>query len=345
MTRYFRYTLETVTRTKTDAPQSADQSSCKVASLDFENKVETEIAFEAIEEEIARGRFVWVDFDSSREESFDLLLDETQILNARVKTAVRRDESVVYERYEDCLHVSLVACQMQGIHFLERCLHVILGEKFMVTVHRGQNPIIEKLRQQYQTDFREYAETPSFLLFDISDFLIAHYQEIQTEFENQVEKVQDALMSDLDESIFSRVSELGADILRFRKVLLPTRATLTELASRKSPFVSDATQSFLSTMQGTLDRVLQDLLVARDILSESLDLHMSLVAHRTNRVVTRLTAVSIVFLPLTFLCGVYGMNFEFMPELKWKIGYPGFWVLVVLITALQLMLLRKKDII
>ena len=94
-----------------------------------------------------------------------------------------------------------------------------------------------------------------------------------------------------------------------------------------------------------LDRTLQDLLVDRDILSESLDLHMSLVAHRTNRVLTRLTAVSMVFLPLTFLCGIYGMNFEFMPELAWPVGYALFWGIVILVTTLQLILLRKKKLI
>ena len=192
---------------------------------------------------------------------------------------------------------------------------------------------------------REYAQTPSFFVYDIADFLITHYQSVQAKFEDQVELVQNALVSDVDESLFSRVSELGSDILKFRKVLLPARTTLTELATRKSPFVSDETQDFLSRMLGTLDRTLQDLLVARDILSESLDLHMSLVAHRTNRVVTRLTAVSVVFLPLTFLCGIYGMNFEFMPELAWPVGYALFWAVVILVTTLQLIFLRRKKLI
>ena len=160
-----------------------------------------------------------------------------------------------------------------------------------------------------------------------------------------METVQDALVSDVEESLFSRVSDLGSDILKFRKILLPARATMTELATRKSPFISSETQDFLSRMLATLDHTLQDLMVARDILSESLDLHMSLVVHRTNRVITRLTAVSMVFLPLTFLCGIYGMNFEFMPELAWPVGYALFWVVVILVTTFQLVLLRRKKLI
>ena len=121
--------------------------------------------------------------------------------------------------------------------------------------------------------------------------------------------------------MFARISELGADLLHFRKVLLPARAVLTDLSTRRSLFISEATQPFLGNMVGTVEHVLQDMLVDRDILSESLNLYMSMVGHRTNQVMKRLTVVSVVFLPLTFLVGVYGMNFEVLPELKWRFGY------------------------
>jgi magnesium transporter len=83
------------------------------------------------------------------------------------------------------------------------------------------------------------------------------------------------------------------------------------------------------------------MLVDRDILSEALDLYMSLVGHRTNQVMKKLTAVSVVFLPLTFLVGVYGMNFEIFPELRWRFGYLYFWGVVVGLVALLMGLLRR----
>jgi magnesium transporter len=94
-------------------------------------------------------------------------------------------------------------------------------------------------------------------------------------------------------------------------------------------------------MVGTIERVLQDLLVDRDILSESLNLYMSMVGWRTNRVMNRLTVVSVIFLPLTFLCGVYGMNFEIMPELKWERGYSFFWTIAIAMAAGLVFYMRK----
>ena len=144
--------------------------------------------------------------------------------------------------------------------------------------------------------------------------------------------------------MFAEASELGADLLHLRKVVLPARAVLTELSTRKSPFVSEATQPYLGNMVGTIERVLQDVLVDRDILSNSLNNYMSLVAHKTNQIMSKLTVVSIIFLPLTFLCGVYGMNFDMIPELHLWWGYAGFWIVAAIIVGALLWLMRRNKL-
>jgi magnesium transporter len=187
------------------------------------------------------------------------------------------------------------------------------------------------MRRHYRQDFRRFAHTPSFLVYEIWDHLVDNYLTVQRMFEERVEELQRD----------TRVSELGSDLLHFRKVVMPARASLADLSSRRSLFVGETTQRHLANMVSTLERVLQDLLVDRDILSESLNLYMSLVSHRTNQIMKRLTVVSVIFLPLTFLCGVYGMNFEFLPELSWRYGYAWFWSLALIIVLTIVGLSRR----
>jgi len=97
-------------------------------------------------------------------------------------------------------------------------------------------------------------------------------------------------------------------------------------------------------MVGTIERVLQDVLVDRDILSNALNNYMSMVAYQTNKVMNKLTVVSVIFLPLTFLCGVYGMNFTVLPEKDWEYGYVYFWALVVAITVGLIWLMRRNKV-
>src|SRR5262249_53776940 len=155
-------------------------------------------------------------------------------------------------------------------------------------------------------------------VYELWDQLTESYLGMQRALEGRVEVLQRELMGEADDRVFARVAELGADLLRFRQVLVPARAVLADLATRRSLFLSDLTQSHLTTLVGPVEPLQQDTLVDRDILTESLNLHMSLVAHRTNLVMRKLTVVSVIFLPLTFLCGVYGMNFRHLPELEWR---------------------------
>ena len=99
---------------------------------------------------------------------------------------------------------------------------------------------------------------------------------------------------------------------------------------------------YLQALVGSIDGLVADLAVDREILAETLNLYIGLVGHRTNQVVNRLTVVSFVFLPLTFLCGVYGMNFRHLPELEWEYGYAAFWVTTVTLAGAGLYLMRRR---
>lgn len=313
--------------------------------LDFERKAERRIEIDGVAAAMAEGRFVWIDLDVSdaaeaRKAVGPLGLCSDEILD----DALTNEPATQSGRYDEYLHFVVTGCRLQGAHFdLER-VDAVVGERFLLTMHKGPVVFLDAVRKVYRSDFHRFAKSPSFLVYEIWDHLVENYLGVQKRFEERVEKLQTQLIGDVDDRVFSHVSELGADLLHFRKVVLPARAVLADLASRKSLFISDATQPFLMNMVGTLERVLQDLLVDRDILNDSLNLYMSMVGHRTNRVMNRLTVVSVIFLPLTFLCGVYGMNFEVLPELKWQHGYAYFWAAVALIAGALLWLMRRNKL-
>jgi magnesium transporter len=261
-----------------------------------------------------------------------------------VEDALTRDAATQIARYEDCLHLVLTGCRLNDRAFdLER-VDAVIGERFLVTLRRGTTEFMTAMLRDYRSDFLRFAQSPSFLLYELWDHLIENYLKVHEAFDARVDTIQRALTGEVEETIFREASELSSDLLQLRKVVLPARAVLTELATRKSAFVSEATQPYLANMAGTVERVLQDVLVDRDILSDSLNNYMSMVAHRTNKVMSKLTVVSVIFLPLSFLCGVYGMNFEVMPELKWQFGYAGFWGVALLIVSSLLVFMRRAKV-
>jgi len=301
-----------------------------VVAFDFAAKTAPIIPVTEARAAMEQGRFVWIDVDVDRAEDARKLLAKLDLCEAEiVEDALTREPATQIARYDDHVHLVLSGCKLVGHKFELERVDAVVGGKFMLTLHRGQPVFLEAVRKSYHADFVRFAQSPSFLLYELWDHLIDNYLEIHKAFEERVEAVQDALIGSVDESVFADASELGSDLLHLRKVVLPARSVLTELSTRKSPFVSEATQPFLGNMVGTVERVLQDVLVDRDILSGALNNYMSMVAHQTNKVMNKLTVVSVVFLPLTFLCGVYGMNFAVIPETHWRYGYLLFWLVTL----------------
>ena len=219
-------------------------------------------------------------------------------------------------------------------------LDAMLGERFFLTLYREPVGFLEMLMREYYDDFLLHAKSPSFFIYELWDFLLQAFTAMEKLAERRVRQVQDELIEHVSEDAFRRMSELSRDLLELRSVMLPARAALNELSTRRSNFVTLETQPFLQNMVVAMDRILGDIIAARDILSDTLNVHMSMVAYRTNAVVKRLTIVSMVFLPLTVLVGIYGMNFSGMPELGWRYGYEYFWTAAVGVVAVSVIVLR-----
>ena len=318
-------------------------------ALDFATKQHRSVSIDEVKEITSGGgdrTFVWIDIDVTKiDEAKEILANLPGTHEPEmVEDALTREPATQIGRYDNYIHLVMSGCRLVGHKFdLER-VDVMFGQRFMLTLHRGAPVFLEAVRKSYITDFVRFAQSPSFLLYELWDHLIDNYLAVHKVFEERVDDVQRRLIGSVDEKVFDEASEVGADLLHLRKVVLPARTVLTELSTRKSVFVSEATQPYLNNMIGTIERVLQDVLVDRDILSGSLNNYMSRVAHKSNQTMSKLTVVSIIFMPLTFICGVYGMNFDVLPELHHEYGYYGFWVVVITLAGALLLIMRRNKL-
>lgn len=319
------------------APIESEHRPCDlfVVVFDFETKTDRRVPLTEAQDAAKNGLFVWLDLKVSDGTEAREILTSLEFLETEViDDVLTRDASTQCARYERFIHGVASSCKATEVGFELDRVDYFIAENYFVTVHRTDVAFLAAVKREYHADFVRFAKTSSFLVYEFWDQLLDSYLSVQKVMEHRVESLAARLRSgSADDSVFTQTAELGADLLHFRKVVLPARAVLAELATRRTVLLSEATQVFLGNMSGTVEHVLQDLLVDKDILSESLNLHMSLMGHRTNQVMGRLTAVSIVFLPLSFLAGVYGMNFSSQPELHWKYGYVFFWVIAALAVA------------
>jgi magnesium transporter len=306
---------------------------CTTFSVEFvfEPKSETVVSLERAKAAVAEGHFCWVDIDvSDAQAARQTIAKLGMVTEDELEAALLHDAATQLARFDDHLHLVVTGCKLSGLHFDLQRVDVIIRERAIITLHRGPTVFVDGVRTTYRSGFYKVARTPSFLTFEIWDHLTENYLHVQKQFEDRVALLQAELVKNVDWETFGKVSELGADLLQFRKVLLPARGVLNELSMRISPFVSQATQPYLANMLGTLERVLGDLNTDREILTESLNLHMSIVAHHTNHTMKYLTIMSAVFLPLAFIVGFFGQNFDNLPGLSgWTHSDALMWIMLV----------------
>lgn len=312
-------------------------------ALDFSGKTIDDLTAGGIDAAVRAGKYVWIDLEymdaaAARNELDGLRLVDEEI----IEEIFSGEEGMQLSRHPDYMHLALSSCRFaaDGDLSLQR-IDTVIDENFFLTVHRGPHAVIDAIKNEYRGDFIRYAHTPSFLVYELWDALVEHYADIEKHLEQEVEYLQSELVREVNDEVFARVSGIGESLLHFRGVLMPARKIINELASRRSHLISESTQAALNNIAGTLEKVLQDVLVDREILTQSLSLHMSMVSHHTNRAMSKLTVVSAIFLPLTFLCGVYGMNFTVFPEIHWRYGYDVFWATCIVIVIVLLIVLRR----
>jgi magnesium transporter len=313
--------------------------------FDFETRTERKVPARQAAASCAAGKFCWVDLDErAAGVKADEVLRLLEVNEHAVAEAIGPDVDGRHDVYEECLHIAVTSAELRSGELVTSHVDMVIGERFLVTVRRGRVEFIEEVRRKYRKDFQQFARTPSFLLYEVFDALTEGYRRTLRGLAEKVERLQGQIFGEVSDAIFNEVSEATRDLLSFRKVMNAAREVLHELSTRRSPFVAESTQPFLDRMVATLERLGSDLAVEREILAESLNLYMGIVSHRTNKIVNRLTVLSTIFLPLTFLCGVYGMNFGEgrMPELGWRYGYAAFWVVSLVIAVTLLIFMKRK---
>ena len=315
----------------------------RVVEFDFSNRKDNAIPFENISTDCPEGYYYWINVDGQGVDDFITILQkfcpDTEINSEFLMGDLRELLNI----FHNSLHFTLFETFFIDDDFVTVPVHVILGKCFLATVYERNSRVVNKMLETYHDDFINFSQSPGFLLFEITDYISNMYQHTYREFDEKIDKLQLKLFEKVDDGIFIRVANSTQQLLDFRTALVSAREIITVLSTRKSPFISETTQPFLERKGNLLARLSDDLSNLRAIISDTLNLYMGYVSYKTNNLINRLTIVSLIFLPITFLVGVYGMNFAHMPELNWEYSYLVFWLLVIFIlTGLLLFFKYKK---
>jgi magnesium transporter len=223
-------------------------------------------------------------------------------------------------------------------------ISLILGPGYVLSFQEGlDGDLFETVRERIRNG-RGRIRTlgPDYLCYALVDAVVDSYFKILEEMGEVVEDLEEELAKEPTQQMLRRIIGLKREIIFMRKGVWPLREVTSELERGESSLISDEARLFFRDTYDHTIHVIDGVETFRDLLSGMLDLYLSSVSNRTNEIMKFLTIVGTIFLPLTFLVGVYGMNFKQMPELEWRYGYYVLWVFMLGISAAMIAFFKKK---
>jgi magnesium transporter len=221
---------------------------------------------------------------------------------------------------------------------------LILGSNFVISFQEGKegdvfNPVRERIRsgkgliQKMGSDY---------LAYSLIDTIVDNYFLVLESLGERIELLEEELVAHPTATTLHGIQKFKNEMIFMRRVVWPLREVISGLGRKESPLIKETTEIYLRDVYDHTVQVMDAIEVYREMLSGMLDIYLSSVSNRLNSVMKVLTIIATIFMPLTFIAGIYGMNFKYMPELGWRWGYPTVWLIVMIIGISMLIYFKKK---
>jgi len=222
-------------------------------------------------------------------------------------------------------------------------MSIIVGENFLISVEEKRNMAIQKIIDWIKSSRGIIRRMGTdYLLYLIIDEVIDGYFMVLERIEDELEELEDELTTNPTSTTLQAIHRFKRQLLQFNKNMWPLREVIGTLGRSGHRFINNQTIPYFRDLYDHTVRVIENAETLQVMLSDMLDVYFSAVSNRLNEVMKILTMIATVFMPLTFIAGIYGMNFKYMPELEWVWGYPAVLLIMAGIGLWMILYFRRK---
>ncbi|MCL4138681.1 UNVERIFIED_CONTAM: hypothetical protein GTU68_012770, partial [Idotea baltica] len=221
----------------------------------------------------------------------------------------------------------------------------ILGKNYVLSFQESEGDVFDEVRDRLrQAKGRVRTMKADYLLYVLMDAIVDHYFSVIEILGDKIEDFETAIFAgDVDDDISQKIQNLKREILRVRRAIFPLREVINRIEKNESTLIQKRTITYYRDIYDHLIQVSENIDIYREMIWSLMDMYMTTISNKMNEVMKVLTIMASIFIPLTFIAGIYGMNFDNIPELHYKYSYYILWgVMIILFIGMLIYFKRKK---
>ncbi len=291
------------------------------------------ISIDDLLKKIDPNKVNWINMDGMGDLTIVEKLQSYFCFDALTLDDVINDQRPKAEEYDDYLFFTLkMLYRIDGDKIDYEQISFILGTNYLISFQEKEGDMFDAFRDRIRLDQGKVRKMKAdYLMYRLVDMIVDNYYTVLDNIGTQIDQIEDCIYTDSAEEAFHKIQHIKKELIFLRKAVYPLREALSKVMKGETSFVEEANLKYFSDVYDHTVHLIDSLETYKDLTSSLLDIHMNTMNNRMNEVMKLLTIITTIFIPLSFISGLYGMNFEFMPELHSKWGYPvvlGFMALV-----------------
>jgi magnesium transporter len=321
----------------------------KIMVMDYDEAHFEEKEIKAIDECFIfkdKPTVTWINIDGLHQVEILEKLGECYGLHPLVlEDILNTDQRPKMEDYGEYLYIVLKALEpsAKSNEIEMEQISLILGPNFVFSFQEREGDTFSTIRERLRTSKGRIRKMGSdYLAYSLLDSIVDNYFIILEKLGEKIEFLEEKLVTQPTPETLQIIHHLKREMIFLRKAVWPLREVINGLERGESSLIQETTRIYLRDVYDHTIQTIDTIETYRDMVSGMLDIYLSSVSNRLNSVMKVLTIIATIFMPLTFIAGIYGMNFKYMPELEWRWGYPLVWLVMIGIGVLMLLYFKKK---
>lgn len=301
------------------------------------------IPFEEIIQKLDPAKVNWINLDGPDLGIIEKLQEYFKLHSLLVED-VLNDQRPKSEEYDDYLFFSLkMLYRFDGKEIEYEQISFVLGEYYLISFQEKPGDLFDGFRERIRLNQGKVrTRRADYLLYRLIDIITDNYYNILDKIGDQIEDIEDEIHSNPSNDNFKNIQRIKKELIYLRRALHPLRDALNQIIKNENQFIDEINTRFYADVIDNVVHLGDSIETYKDLLSGLMDIHINTMNTRLNEVMRVLTVISTIFIPLTFIVGVYGMNFQYIPELEWHWGYYAVWGIMLFVVSGMLIFFKFK---